>query len=61
MVSNAQKKASAKWDKENMTSLACRVKKDYAEKFKATCAEAGTTPNSVLKQAVEEFLQAHTK
>ena len=61
MVTEARKRANAKWDKENMTSLACRVKKDYAEKFKAACIEAGTTPNAVLKQAVEEFLQAHTK
>lgn len=61
MISEKKKASNAKWDKENMTSLACRVKKDYAEKFKAACAEAGTTPNAVLKQAVEEFLQVHTK
>lgn len=61
MISEKKKASNAKWDKENMTSLACRVKKDYAENFKAACAKAGTTPNAVLKQAVEEFLQAHTK
>lgn len=61
MISEKKKASNAKWDKENMTSLACRVKKDYAENFKAVCAEAGTTPNAVLKQAVEEFLQVHTK
>lgn len=27
MVSDAQKKASAKWDKENMVVLACKVKR----------------------------------
>lgn len=61
MISEKKKASNAKWDKENMTSLACRVKKDYAEKFKVACAAAGTTPNAVLKQAVEDFLQAHTK
>ena len=61
MISDKKKASNAKWDKENMTSLACRVKKDYAEKFKSACAEAGTTPNAVLKKAVEEFLQTHTK
>ena len=61
MISELKKASNAIWDKENMTSLACRVKKDYAEKFKSACAEAGTTPNAVLKKAVEEFLQTHTK
>lgn len=61
MISEKKKASNAKWDKENMTSLACRVKKDCAEKFKTACAEAGMAPNAVLKQAVEEFLQAHTK
>ena len=28
MVSDAQKKASAKWDKENMVVLACKVKRE---------------------------------
>ena len=34
-VSQAQKKATAKWDKENMTTLGCKVKKSEAEQFKA--------------------------
>jgi hypothetical protein len=55
MISEKKKASNAKWDKENMTSLAC------SEKFKEACTKAGTTPNAVLKQAVEEFLQAHTK
>ena len=38
MVSDAQKKASAKWDKENMVVLACKVKRETAEQFKAACA-----------------------
>ena len=30
MVTEARKRANAKWDKENMTILGCRVKKDYS-------------------------------
>ena len=56
MVSNAQKKASAKWDKENMVVLACKVKRETAEQFKAACAAQGTTSNAVLQQAVKAFL-----
>ena len=56
MVSDSQKKASAKWDKENMTVLACKVKRETAEQFKAACAANGTTSNAVLQQAVRNYL-----
>ena len=51
-ASEAQKKASAKYQKENIASLACRVKKDQAEKFKAYCAAQGKTSNAVLREFV---------
>ena len=57
MVSDAQKKASAKWDKENMVVLACKVKRETAEQFKAACAAQGTTSNAVLQQAVKAYLE----
>lgn len=50
--SDAQKRASAKWDGENMTTLGCKIKKDQAEKFKAYCADQGKTSNAVLKEFV---------
>lgn len=59
MVTEARKRANVKWDKENMTILGCRVRKDFAEQFKAACTEAGTTSNAVLKQAAEDFLKDH--
>ena len=49
---NAQKKASAKYQRENIASLACRVKKEQAEKFKIYCAEKGKTSNAVLRDYV---------
>ena len=50
--SEAQKRASAKYQRENIASLACRVKKDQAEKFKAYCASLGKTSNAVLRDYV---------
>lgn len=50
--SEAQKKASAKYQKENIASLACRVKKEQAEKFKAYCESIGKTSNAVLRDYV---------
>lgn len=51
-VSEAQKKASEKYHRDNIRSLACRVKKDQAEKFKAYCDGQGKTSNAVLREFV---------
>lgn len=51
-VSEAKKKANAKWDSENMATLACKVKRTQAEAFKSYCAERGQTSNTVLKDYV---------
>ena len=48
----AQKRASAKYQRENIASLACRVKKEQAESFKAYCAGQGKTSNAVLRDYV---------
>lgn len=48
----AQKKAAAKYQKENIASLACRVKKEQAEKFKSYCEKIGKTSNAVLREFV---------
>lgn len=50
--SEAQKKASAKYHRENIASIACRVKKDQAEKFKDYCASLGKTSNAVIREYV---------
>lgn len=55
--SEAQKKASAKYQKENIASLACRVKKDQAEKFKAYCESIGKTSNAVLRDYVIKCIE----
>ena len=41
-----------KWDKENMSVLGCKVKKEQAEKFKAYCESMGKTSNAVLRDYV---------
>lgn len=55
-VSDAKKKANAKWDSENMATLACKVKKDHADKFKAYCAGVGKTSNAILRDFVLESI-----
>ena len=56
--SDAQKKASAKYQKENIASLACRVKKDQADQFKEYFAAKGKTSNAVLREYVLDCIGA---
>ena len=51
-VSDAQKRASAKYQKANIASLACRVKKEQAAAFKDYCESQGKTSNAVLREFV---------
>lgn len=52
----AQKRASAKYQEKNISSLACRVKKEQAEAFKEYCAGLGKTSNAVLKEYVMDCI-----
>lgn len=58
--SEAQKKASAKYHRENIASLACRVRKEQAEKFKAYCEAQGKTSNAVLREFVFSCINEET-
>ncbi len=51
-ISEAKRKANAKWDSENMATLACKVKKTQAAKFKDFCEGQGKTSNTVLREYV---------
>lgn len=51
-VSEAKKKANAKWDNENMSTIACKMKKNQAERFKSYCIAHGKTSNAVLREYV---------
>ena len=55
-VSEAQKKATAKWQAENMTSISLKVRKDFADEFKRIAEANGTTRNQVLLQAAKEYV-----
>lgn len=51
-VSESKKKANAKWDSENMATVACKIKKNQAEKFKSYCSSIGKTSNAVIRDYV---------
>lgn len=51
-VPSAKRAANDRWDKENMATLGCKVKKEEASAFKAHCKKQGKTSNTVLKEFV---------
>lgn len=59
MVYESQKRASAKWDKENMTIVGTKIRRNYAAAFRDACKDAGTTPSAVLRRAIDDFMQEH--
>ena len=57
MVSESKKRANAEWNKKNLATLGCTVRKDKAELFKELCELNGTKVNSVLKEFVESYIK----
>lgn len=57
-VSDKKKASNAKWDRENMATLGCRVKKEDAIAWKAYCAKQGKTSNTVLKEYVLKCIES---
>ena len=50
--SDAQKRASNKYNLKNMATIGCNVKKEEAALFKQFCKDQGKTSNTVLKDFV---------
>ena len=59
-VSDKKKASNAKWDKENMKTIGCRVKKEEAEAFKKYAEDKGKTSNTLLKEYVIKTIERDT-
>ena len=57
MVTKSHKEGNRKWDKENMATIGCRLRKHQAEKFKEHAKQQGTTANALLKEYILETIQ----
>lgn len=53
---DAQRRAQNKYDSINYTMIGCKVRKDYAARFRAACAALDTTPAAILKAAADALL-----
>ena len=51
------RKSSAKWDKEHMATLSCRVTKERAAQFREACQKIGTSMNAVFLKAISAVIK----
>lgn len=59
MPTEAQKRASAKWNAAHMVTLGVKMRRELAIEFAALAERNGTTRNAVLLQAVRDYVEAH--
>ena len=56
-VSEKQKGYARKWDKDNMRTIATRVRSNIADDFKKYCEEKGTSCTAEVKRLIEAALE----
>lgn len=49
---DAQRRAANKYQYRTSTVIGCKLDRQTAERFKAHCAEIGTTPNAEIKNFI---------
>lgn len=55
-VSESQARARDKWDKDNMSYQSVKVPKTLLEAFKQACKDRGDKVNTVLRQAMQDYV-----
>lgn len=56
-VSEAQKRARDKYDKENMDRVTIKVKKDLLQQFRQAVQDNGQQVNTVFRKFMEEYIK----
>lgn len=56
-ISEAQKKASKKWDQENMKSGSFKMYIDLFNEFEQFCKDNNISKNKVINEAVKEYIE----
>ena len=55
-ISESKRAANNKWDAANMAYQTIKVRKTLLEAFRAKCAERGEAVNTVLREAMENYV-----
>lgn len=53
MITESRKKANKKWDKENMITLSCKVRKELAKNLRKYADSQGLTIGVYARRAME--------
>lgn len=59
MISEAKKRANKKYDKANLAYQSVVVRKELLTEFKQLCAENGDRVNTILREAIERYVDDH--
>lgn len=57
ILSDAKKASNAKWDSQNMAYQTVKVNKNLLKEFKEACARRGDRVNTVLREAMEDYIK----
>lgn len=55
-VSDSKRAANNKWDAANMAYQTVKVRRELLDTFKAKCKENGDAVNTVLREAMEDYI-----
>lgn len=58
-VSQNKRRTNDAWDAENMAYQTVKVRKELLQSFRAAVAANGQRVNTVLKNAMEDYISAH--
>ena len=55
-LSEARKRASAKWDHEHMTTVGVKVTRELAQEFAEACRALGVTKGRIFREAISRTI-----
>lgn len=58
-ISKAKRASNDRWDADNMAYQTVKVRKSTLEAFRALCAARGDKVNTVLRMAMENYIEQH--
>lgn len=61
MEKKTNRTSQEKWDSNNMAYQTVKVRKTLLEQFRATCAENCDPVNTILRKAMEEYVENHQR
>lgn len=56
-VTDSKRASNERWDRENMAYQTIKVRKELLTEFKETCKLRGDRVNTVLRQAMEDYIE----